>query len=295
MTKRKDDNNNPNFVRITMPIDPSMKKYLPPEIVALIQRDMLYNGGGAGQESEEEEKLTVAKEKVQFDFKMVNCDTDLKTLTQKLKKSKIRNYGILLYGVSGAGKSQWAKALAQELKMPVIKKLASDIHQKFVGETEQNIRKAFKEARDKKAVLVFDEADSFLTTRDMAQQSFQITCVNEVLVQMEDHPYPFIMTTNLKDKIDNAAFRRFIFKIKYDYMTPENIQAGLKTYFGKGFKFTEEQLSKLKYICPGDFKLVKSKLDILENGKYTTENVFEYLLKEQEEKNVDKGSKGINI
>lgn len=51
----------------------------------------------------------------------------------------------------------------------------------YVGETEQNIAKAFKEAKDKKALLIFDEADSFLQSRTNAQRSWEITQVNEML------------------------------------------------------------------------------------------------------------------
>ena len=49
----------------------------------------------------------------------------------------------------------------------------------------------------------------FLFDRKYAKQDFQASHVNELLTQMEDHPYPFIMTTNLKDKIDRASLRRF--------------------------------------------------------------------------------------
>ena len=112
---------------------------------------------------------------------------------------------------------------------------------------------------------------------------------------MEDHPYPFIMTTNLKDKIDKASLRRFVFKIKYDYMKPENINAGVKTYFGKDFKLTEKQVNEFKYLCAGDFKVAKQKLDIIENGKYTNDLIYKYLLQEQSEKDIDEGSPNIRF
>lgn len=224
---------------------------------------------------------------------MINCNVDLKELTKKLKKSKITKYGILLYGVSGSGKSYFAKYLAQELGMGFIKERASDIFGKFVGESEGNIKKAFKKAKDTKSVLVFDEADSFLFDRSMAKQAHEVSHTNELFVNMEDHPYPFVMTTNLKDKLDKASIRRFLFKVKFDWMTKDNIKAGLKTYFGKDYKFTNEQYEQLKYISAGDFSIVKQKLDILENGKYTSEKIFEYLLAEQKEKEIEEGTASI--
>lgn len=286
--------NEPNFNRwITYKVnvgnqdlDPKIMDFLPPELLAAIQRDM--QTGEDGNKNKQEEVVEEKVKKVKFDYNMVNCNHDLKTLTEKLKNSDIKQYGLLLYGVSGSGKSMFGQFLAQELKMPFIKKKASDLIDKYVGQTEQNIKNAFKEARDKKAILLFDEADSFLFDRRFANREYEIASVNELLTQMEDHPYPFIMTTNLKDKIDNASMRRFIFKIKYDYMTKDNIRAGIKTYFGKKFKISDEELKDLKFLCAGDFKVVKAKLDILENKEYTKENILKYLKAEQDEKNIVK-------
>ena len=273
--------------------DPQVLSFLPPEIRKLITRDIKQGAGGSETTKEPEETSPLVK--IKYDYKMTNCNQNLVELTKKLKKSKMTNYGMLLYGVSGSGKSFYGQYLAQELKMPFIKKRASDLMDKFVGETEQNIAEAFKEAKEKKAILLLDEADSFLFDRKYADRDFQAMHVNELLTQMEDHPYPFIMTTNLKNRIDPASMRRFIFKIKFDYMKKDNIKAGLKTYFNKNIKFIDEQYEQLKYITAGDFKVAKRKLDILENGDYTSDLCFEYLLKEQQEKELDKGSKPISI
>ena len=229
----------------------------------------------------------------------------LKTSFKIEKLSKADYYGFKLdkdhlyvmdnYLVThNCGKSYFGQYLAQELGMPIIKKRASDLIDKFVGQTERNIKEAFKEAKQKKAVLLFDEADSFLFDRKYAQRDFECTSTNELLTQMEDHPYPFIMTTNLKEKIDKASLRRFLFKIKYDYMTENNIVSGVKTYFGKEFGLTKEQLKELKYITAGDFKIAKRKMDVLENSKYTNEKIYEYLLAEQDEKDINV-SESINI
>lgn len=297
----KKENNAPNLwttITIKGPneglLDPRLADFIPPEIRAVLERELKNGAAGKPNTQEFEEELD-KPEKLKYDFKMVNCNYDMKELTKKLKKSKRTDYGILLYGVSGSGKSYFGQYLAQELGMPFIKKRASDMIDKFVGDTEKNIAAAFKEAKEKKAILLFDEADSFLFDRKFAKQDFQTSHTNELLTQMENHPYPFIMTTNLRDKIDPAANRRFVFKWKFDYMTKDNIKAGLKTYFGKGIKFTDEQYSQLPYLTAGDFKTAKHKLDILEDGNYTSENVFEYLIFEQKEKDLDKGSKAISF
>jgi len=282
-----DSDDNANKPHIVMMGNPSMLDMLPPEM-----RDAILKGTVPNNDAIDEAKPEVPS-KVLYDFNMVNCNVDLKELTKKLKKSKITKYGILLYGVSGSGKSQFAKYLAQELGMGFIKERASDIFGKFVGESEGNIKKAFKKAKDTKSVLVFDEADSFLFDRNMARQAHEVSHTNELFVNMEDHPYPFVMTTNLKDKLDKASIRRFLFKVKFDWMTKDNIKAGLKTYFGKEYKFTKEQYDQLKYISAGDFDIAKQKLDILENGEYTSDKIFEYLLAEQNEKEIEEGTASI--
>lgn len=283
-TENDSDDNKPHIVMMG---NPTMLDMLPPEM-----RDAILKGTVPNNNVTDEAKPEVPS-KVLYDFNMVNCNVDLKELTKKLKKSNITKYGILLYGVSGSGKSQFAKYLAQELGMGFIKERASDIFGKFVGESEGNIKKAFKKAKDTKSVLVFDEADSFLFDRNMAKQAHEVSHTNELFVNMEDHPYPFVMTTNLKDKLDKASIRRFLFKIKFDWMTKDNIKAGLKTYFGKEYKFTKEQYDQLKYISAGDFDIAKQKLDILENGEYTSDKIFKYLLAEQNEKEIEEGTASI--
>ena len=90
----------------------------------------------------------------------------------------------------------------------------------WVGGTEQQIAAAFAEARDAKQFLVFDEADSLLADRRLAQRSWEVNQVNEMLTWMESHPLPFACTTNFNERLDPATLRRFDFKIALDYLKP---------------------------------------------------------------------------
>ncbi|SFV60837.1 ATPase, AAA family [hydrothermal vent metagenome] len=90
----------------------------------------------------------------------------------------------------------------------------------WVGGTEKNIANAFREAKEEKAVLVFDEVDSFLADRTGAKQSWEVTQVNEMLVQMENFDGIFIATTNLMDNLDRASLRRFDLKLEFSYLKP---------------------------------------------------------------------------
>lgn len=298
MSNNNDNNDNPQVRFIVGNVEafnPQMLQFLPPELREVIQKEINTGGGGNVPPKEPENiEPEKPKEKIKFDYGMVNCNQDLKELTAKLKASKHTDYNILLYGEAGCGKSYFGQFLAQELNMPVIKKRASDLIDKWVGATERNIQAAFNEAREKKAILILDEADSFLFDRKYAQRDFECTSTNELLTQLESNEYPVILTTNLKSKLDKASLRRFLFKIKYEYMKEENVKSGVKTYFGKQFKLTKDQLKELKYLTAGDFKVAKRKMDVLEDSQYSNEKIYEYLLAEQAEKEI-KTSTPLNI
>ena len=193
-----------------------------------------------------------------FNMDLLNTDLDLRKFNEQIEKLDKLNFSLCLYGASGTGKTAYANYLAELLGLEVLTKRASDLIGPYVGETEQNIAEAFNEARKNKSVLIFDEGDSFLKDRTQAVRSWEITQVNEMLTQMETHPYPFICTTNLMTNIDKASLRRFTFKIKYDYMTDEQISEAFKHFFGIELK--ENIMLKLS---AGDFCVVKKKAEIM--------------------------------
>lgn len=280
--------NPPTAIFTQLFVDPSIAEFLPPDIRAIIDKQMRGGSPEMDNKKEKEEKLTPPVD-IKYNFNMVNASENLEEFVNKLVKSSIKKYAILLYGQSGSGKSFLGQYLAQRLNMPIIKKRASDLIDKWVGQTEQNVKAAFEEATKKKSILLLDESDTFLYDRTYSQREFEVSQVNELLTQMEDFEYPLIMTTNLKERIDKASMRRFIFKIKFDYMKPENVIAGVKEYFGEEFSLNEEQLNKLPHLCAGDFSLIKKKMEILENA-CSNELIYKYLLKEQEEKDIKESS-----
>jgi ATPase of the AAA+ class len=205
-----------------------------------------------------------------YDPNFVNSDCDLNELIQGIKESKSAR--ICLYGVPGTGKSAYTKFIAKSLKKPIIIKKGSDLLSMFVGGTEKNIALAFKEAKDKKAVLVFDEVDSFLQDRSMAARSWEVTQVNEMLVQMESFDGIFIATTNLIDNLDKACLRRFDLKLEFGYLLPDQAQnlfkkecALLKVKFDEN---ASKKVSSLGLLAPGDFASVRrqAKFRPIKNG-----------------------------
>lgn len=155
-----------------------------------------------------------------YDPSHVNTSVDLINIATKLKDNSSAR--ICLYGPSGTGKSAYAKWISKELNKPFLLKKGSDLISMFVGGTEANIAQAFQEATEKNAVLVFDEVDSFLQERSDARVSWEVTQVNEMLVQMENYNGVFVATTNLMDGMDKASLRRFDLKLEFGYLKPEH-------------------------------------------------------------------------
>jgi SpoVK/Ycf46/Vps4 family AAA+-type ATPase len=208
------------------------------------------------------------KQVTTYDLDMLNVETrfDIPRIVEALKA---RGHGTLcFYGAPGTGKTALGEHISRALSKPLIVKQASDLISKFVGETEQNMAAMFKEAEAEKAVLLLDEADSFLQDRRGAQRSYEVTEVNEMLQQMERYNGIFVCTTNLLDRIDQAALRRFTFKIKFKPLTKEQREkmfitealAGDATRFDDALR---TRLAKLEQLCPGDFAAVKRQVDIL--------------------------------
>ena len=193
-----------------------------------------------------------------YDINLVNTDIDMDELTQKIKNAGKLNFSLCLYGEPGTGKSYYARYLANILGVEVVFKRASDLISAYVGETEQNIAKAFDEAKSKKAMLIFDEADTFLQNRNNAVRSWEVSQVNEMLTWMESHEYPFVCTTNLLDTLDEASLRRFTFKIKFDFMTQNQVNTAIEHFFG-----IKNAGVNIKGLTAGDFATVKKKIDFL--------------------------------
>lgn len=187
--------------------------------------------------------------------KVEDSDVTIHELTNRIEASDARDFSMLLFGDPGTGKSAYAVHLANQLGMEVCMKKASDILGKYVGENEQNIAAAFKEALDGKKFLIIDEADTFLSKRSGAEKSWEISMVNEMLTQMESHPLPFAMTTNLYQEIDPAAKRRFLFKLHFSPLDAAQSKQAFREFFE--LEAPENLLQGNLPLTPADFALVK--------------------------------------
>ena len=151
--------------------------------------------------------------------------------------------------------------------MPLIVKRASDILSKWVGENEKHIAEMFREAKAEGAVLLLDEADSFLRDRSLAKSQWEVTMVNELLQGMERHTGIFICASNLFESLDAAALRRFTFKFQFLELDENQRVKMFKNESGvepaPGSELYD-QLMMIRHLTPGDFATVKRQINLFD-------------------------------
>lgn len=138
------------------------------------------------------------------------------------KKHYGRGISALFHGPSGTGKTMAAQVIAKELGLPLYQVDLSQMMSKYIGETQKNISSLFDQAKGMDMVLLFDEADAFFTKRTGIKDSHDRHSNSEVahlLQKMEEYEGVSILTTNLKENLDEAFKRRI--KIMVEFQLPD--------------------------------------------------------------------------
>lgn len=122
----------------------------------------------------------------------------------------------LFSGPSGTGKTASAEAIAYQLGRPIITANYAEIMSKWVGETQKNIVRVFREAEQSEAVLFWDEADAMFYDRDSASRNWEVRDVNVLLQELERFKGMCILSTNRKMTLDKALERRIAIKVEFE-------------------------------------------------------------------------------
>lgn len=157
--------------------------------------------------------------------------------------------GVIFHGPPGTGKTYFAKAVATALNASVIVVPGPELKSKWVGDSEENIRRVFRQARQAApSVIVFDEIDAFAHQRGTYIGSgVEHSMVNQLLTEMDGfrkNEMIFVIgTTNYLESLDGALLRpgRFEFLIEIPAPSADDRAAIVRIYnkkFGLGLDET---------------------------------------------------------
>ena len=218
-------------------------------------------------------KVAYRLERASYDLSFVHTNKDLPALVERLKLRPRAT--MCLSGPPGTGKTAFCAHLAGALGVPLIHAKASDLLDKYVGETEKRIARLFHSASEQGAVLLLDEADGLLRDRRGAVRSWEVTQVNEILCQMEAFQGVFACATNLPGELDPATLRRFHLKIAFKPLRPEQlvpafwrVASSLGVSKGAKSRTALRLLGQLEGVCLGDLHAARRHCEIL--GDETT-------------------------
>jgi hypothetical protein len=247
----------------------------------------------------------VDKDKIEKNYSPdgLNISGDIEAMMGQLERfdrhlrigfdTKVLSMNLLFYGPPGTGKSELARYIADRLDREITCRRVSDLQDKYVGEGEKNIKRAFQEAEAEEAILIIDEADSLLFSRDRAVRSWEISFTNEFLTQMERFRGILVCTTNRMKDLDNASIRRFNHKMQFGFLLPE----GNVVFYEKLLASLIDSpldnkyrtaLKNIPHLTPGDFKTVRDRFAF-----YPREDLnHELLLEALEEESRIKSDRG---
>ena len=134
---------------------------------------------------------------------------------------KKKGLSLLFAGPPGTGKTMTAEAIAKDVRKPLMIVNYAQLENMWVGETEKNIEAVFKAAREKDAILFFDEADAVFHRRGFTSAPWTNRDVNVLLHHLEEHEGIVILATNMARVLDRALDRRIDIAVEFDMPDPE--------------------------------------------------------------------------
>jgi hypothetical protein len=131
---------------------------------------------------------------------------------------------VIFAGASGTGKTLAAEVLANALNLDLYQVDLSGVVNKYIGETEKNLRRIFHAAETGGVILLFDEADALFGRRSEVRDSHDRYAnieVSYLLQQMESHRGLAILTTNMLENFDPAFLRRVRYVVQFPFPAEE--------------------------------------------------------------------------
>jgi len=186
-----------------------------------------------------------------------------------------KGLSVLFTGPPGTGKTMAAEVIAKELSHDMYKIDLSGVVSKYIGETEKNLSKIFKEAETSNAILFFDEADALFGKRTQvsdAHDRYANIETSYLLQRMEEYEGMVILATNLQENMDEAFSRRIRFIVDFPFPDAENRLQIWKTHIPREAPVNDninfELLSRQFQIAGGNIKniVLNAAFLAVENG-----------------------------
>ena len=239
---------------------------------------------------------SVAKSETTFDPKFVNLGKNVSADALALSLKREGRGAVLFSGPPGSGKTQLASYLARELDRDLVYRTTSDLQSMWLGETEKNISRLFRDTDDKRELIFLDEAEGLLASRANSTHVWEVTQVNEFLRHIEQFQGIFIAATNHRGCLDAALMRRFAIRLDFK---PLNLEQRVEMLFHvSGIRVLNDHqeyraLAKLDQLTAGHFANVSRRLNMI--GMHADEQTWLQELADEMDPQTHGGSLGIGF
>lgn len=237
------------------------------------------------------------KSEIDF-FKSSIRPENLLKLKEKLLESKIKKSIVTIFdGLPGSGKTESCYQIAKELGYDLFVLDFTQMKSAYYSESQKLVREAFDEYREvcktnvRPVILLINECDGLLHQRISSSDSHSSDQTeNEIqtilLEEFEKSNDVIILTTNIIDNIDNAFYRRFLFKIRFDNPDKKVIK---QIYQSKLPWLQDDEFEKLSTIelSGGEIDNVVTKIvlhEVIHSEKPSLEIIRDFCRQEKVEK-----------
>lgn len=139
-------------------------------------------------------------------------------LIKRFRTSSRNAFPILFAGSSEHFKTIAADIISVELNLDLYRASLSSLVSKYMGETEKNLDRLFREAAKSNSVVLLDEADALFGKREdiiSADERHAILEVSYLLQRIEDYNGIVILSTKHSNTINEALIRRMRYVVKF--------------------------------------------------------------------------------
>ena len=215
------------------------------------------------------------KERLQRDvIDLVRRKDQLTEAVEIERLEKLIPRGMIFWGPPGTGKTLFAKAIASSLGAAVQVISGPELKSRWVGESEENLRRVFVQARQSApSMIIFDELDSFAAARGTFTGSgVEHSMVNQLLTEMDgfrDNEMVFVVgTTNFAESLDPALLRPGRFEFHFEIPAPntEDRRAILEIY--------NRKLDLRLEASATDYAVKQTNAPVETGGPYTGDHLY---------------------